>query len=47
MQYCGTGNSNIQYFVQLVNSVVGINPILPRGGGGGQNTPPTVFPPPS
>ena len=22
MQYCGTGNSSIQYFVQLVNSVV-------------------------
>ena len=22
IQYCGTGNNNIQYFVQLVNSVV-------------------------
>ena len=30
MQYCGTGNSSIQYFVQLVNSVVGIKSMVKR-----------------
>ena len=30
MQYCGTGNSNIQYFVQLVNSVVGNKSMVKR-----------------